>query len=89
MEKLRDECSVRIVGTSDHAEDDFYESDLTGPLAIALGSEEKGLRRLTEENCDELVRIPMLGEVECLNVSNAAAVCLFESVRQRGAAGLP
>ena len=83
MEKLRDELEVRIVGTSDRAMADLYECDLTGPLAFAMGSEEKGLRRLSEENCNELVRIPMLGGVECLNVSNATAVCLFESVRQR------
>lgn len=83
MEKLRDELEVRIVGTSDRAMADLYECDLTGPLAFAMGSEEKGLRRLSEENCNELVRIPMMGGVECLNVSNATAVCLFESVRQR------
>ena len=48
-----------------------------------MGAEEKGLRRLTKEKCDELVQIPMQGTVECLNVSAAAAVCLFEAVRQR------
>lgn len=83
LEKLREDLGIRIVGTSDRAVVDLYDCDLTGPLAIVLGSEEKGMRRLTEENCDEHVRIPMLGGVECLNVSNAAAVCLFESVRQR------
>lgn len=83
LHRLREELGVRIVGTSDRATGDLYETDLTGPLAVVLGSEEKGMRRLTEENCDELIRIPMLGSVECLNVSNAAAVCLFESVRQR------
>ncbi|MCB1230351.1 MAG: 23S rRNA (guanosine(2251)-2'-O)-methyltransferase RlmB [Verrucomicrobiae bacterium] len=83
MERLREDFGIRIVGTSDRATADLYESDLTGPLAFAMGSEEKGIRRLTEENCNELVRIPMLGGVECLNVSNATAVCLFESVRQR------
>ncbi len=83
MERLREELGIRIVGTSDHATGHFYDCDLTGPLAFAMGSEEKGLRRLTEENCDELVAIPMSGSVECLNVSNATAVCLFEAVRQR------
>jgi 23S rRNA (guanosine2251-2'-O)-methyltransferase len=83
LERLRDDLGVKVVGTSDRAAGDLYACDLTGPLALALGSEEKGLRRLTEENCDELVRIPMLGAVECLNVSNATAVCLFEAVRQR------
>ena len=82
LERLR-EAGVRVIGTSDRATADLYDCDLTGPVAITMGSEEKGMRRLTEENCDELIRIPMMGDVECLNVSNAAAVCLFESVRQR------
>ena len=84
MERLREECGVRLVGTSDQATTGLYETDLTGPLAIVMGGEEAGLRRLTTENCDELIRIPMLGEVPCLNVSAATAVCLFEAVRQRG-----
>lgn len=83
LERLREEAGVRVIGTSDRALSDLYECDLTGSVAITMGSEEKGMRRLTEENCDELIRIPMRGEVECLNVSNAAAVCLFESLRQR------
>ena len=49
-----------------------------------MGAEAEGMRRLTEERCDFLVRIPMLGHVECLNVSVATGVCLFEAVRQRG-----
>jgi 23S rRNA (guanosine2251-2'-O)-methyltransferase len=83
LERLREEFGVRVIGTSDRARVELYQCDLTGPLAIVMGSEEKGLRRLTEEHCDELIRIPMMGAVECLNVSNATAVCLFESVRQR------
>jgi 23S rRNA (guanosine2251-2'-O)-methyltransferase len=84
LEKLHaDHQPIRVVGTADAAEDLIYEVDLTGPLVIAMGSEEKGLRRLTMENCDHLVKIPMAGEVECLNVSSASAVCLFEAVRQR------
>ncbi len=83
MTFLRERHFVRIVGTSDQASSDLFQTTLTGPLAIALGAEESGLRRLTSENCDELTRIPMLGKVECLNVSAAAAVCLFEAVRQR------
>ncbi|MCB1087978.1 MAG: 23S rRNA (guanosine(2251)-2'-O)-methyltransferase RlmB [Verrucomicrobiae bacterium] len=86
LEKLREDHAMRVVGTSDRATADLYETNLTGRLALVMGSEEKGMRRLTEENCDELIRIPMMGSVECLNVSNAAAVCLFESVRQRLAA---
>ena len=83
MEKLQGEFGVRVVGTADEAGTSLYDADFTGPLAIAMGAEEKGLRRLTQEKCDELVQIPMLGNVECLNVSAAAAVCLFEAVRQR------
>ena len=83
MTTLRDDYHVRIVGTSDQATVDLYDIELTGPLAIALGAEESGLRRLTTEHCDELIRIPMAGKVDCLNVSTATAVCLFEAVRQR------
>jgi 23S rRNA (guanosine2251-2'-O)-methyltransferase len=54
-------------------------------LALVLGAEEKGMRRLTEENCDFLAKLPMAGKVECLNVSVATGVCLFEAVRQRSA----
>ena len=75
---------VRVVGTADDAKSTLYEADLTGPLAIAMGFEGSGLRRLTRERCDEFVRIPMSGEVDCLNVSVATGVCLFEAKRQRG-----
>ncbi len=85
MSKLRDDHQIRIVGTSDQATIDLYDTKLTGPLAITLGAEENGMRRLTSEQCDELIRIPMSGKVECLNVSAATAVCLFEAVRQRRA----
>lgn len=83
LEKIRDDYGIRIFGTADQADCDLYECDLIGPIAIVLGAEEKGIRRLTAENCDVLIRIPMAGNVTCLNVSNAAAVCLFEAVRQR------
>ena len=87
MEKLK-EAGVWIVGTSDHAASkSLYDLDLKGPLAIVMGAEEKGMRRLTEENCDFLAAIPMAGKVECLNVSVATGVCLFEAVRQRAVAG--
>ena len=78
---------MRIVGTSDEAKDTLYDADLTGPLAIAMGFEGSGLRRLTQKQCDVLVRIPMAGAVECLNVSVATGVCLFEANRQRSRAG--
>lgn len=73
-----------IAGTSDHqGTQDLYETDLSGPLALVMGSEAKGMRRLTTENCDFLLSISMAGFVECLNVSVATGVCLFEIVRQR------
>ena len=83
MEKLK-AAGLWLVGTSDHAKSkSIYELDLKGPLALVMGAEEKGMRRLTEENCDFLASIPMAGKVECLNVSVATGVCLFEAVRQR------
>jgi 23S rRNA (guanosine2251-2'-O)-methyltransferase len=85
MERLKG-AGLWLVGTTDHADKSLYETDLTGPLALVLGAEEKGMRRLTEEHCDFLAVIPMAGEVGCLNVSVAAGVCLFEAVRQRRAA---
>ena len=76
---------VRVVGAADDAPATLYEADLRGPLAIVLGAEGKGLRQLTRTSCDALVRIPMRGAVESLNVSVAAGVCLFEARRQRDA----
>ncbi|MDB6076486.1 MAG: methyltransferase, TrmH family, group 3 [Akkermansiaceae bacterium] len=84
MEQLK-KAGLWFVGTSDQATKSIYEMDLKGPLALVLGAEEKGMRRLTEENCDFLARIPMAGKVECLNVSVSAGVCLYEAVRQRAA----
>jgi 23S rRNA (guanosine2251-2'-O)-methyltransferase len=82
MEQLK-KAGVWLVGTTDHTDKLLYELDLKGPLAIVLGAEEKGMRRLTEENCDFLAKLPMAGKVECLNVSVSAGVCLYEAVRQR------
>lgn len=83
MEQLK-EKGLWLVGTSDHAgSKSLYELDLKGPLALVLGAEQKGMRRLTMENCDFLAKIPMSGQVECLNVSVATGVCLYEAVRQR------
>jgi 23S rRNA (guanosine2251-2'-O)-methyltransferase len=76
-------AGFRVFGTADEAGSSLYAADLSGPLAWVLGSEDKGLRRLVREHCDELVSIPMLGSVESLNVSVAAGVVLFETVRQR------
>jgi len=82
---LRDlkERGVWLVGTDDAADRTLFEADLTGPLALVMGSEGEGLRRLTRECCDQLVSIPMAGAVESLNVSVATGVVLFEAVRQR------
>lgn len=77
------ERGVWIVGTAGDAEVDLYGADLPESVAWVLGSEGEGLRRLTRERCDLLVRIPMLGQVESLNVSVAAGLCLYESRRRR------
>lgn len=77
------EQGIWLVGTDDEASVSLYEQDLTGPLAIVMGSEGAGLRRLTRECCDHLVSIPMAGELSSLNVSVATGVTLFEAVRQR------
>jgi len=85
MEHLK-KAGLWLVGTTDHTDKSIYDLDLKGPLALVLGAEEKGMRRLTEENCDFLAKIPMSGKVECLNVSVSAGVCLYEAVRQRALA---
>ncbi|MGI4813849.1 MAG: 23S rRNA (guanosine(2251)-2'-O)-methyltransferase RlmB [Janthinobacterium lividum] len=77
------EAGVRVVGTADEADATLYETALDGPLALVMGAEGEGMRRLTRETCDELIRIPMFGSVESLNVSVASGVCLFEAARQR------
>src|SRR5947207_3730857 len=77
------ERNIWIVGADERAEKTLFEADLPPSIAWVLGAEGEGMRRLTRENCDLLVRIPMAGEVESLNVSVSAGVCLFESVRRR------
>jgi 23S rRNA (guanosine2251-2'-O)-methyltransferase len=79
------EREMKIIGASDDAASTLYDVDLSGPLALVLGAEGKGLRQLTRNTCDVLVQIPMAGAVESLNVSVAAGVCLYEVVRQRRA----
>jgi 23S rRNA (guanosine2251-2'-O)-methyltransferase len=81
--KALKESGIWLAGTTDQAEQSLFEADLGGPLALVMGSEGKGMRRLTAELCDFHVRIPMQGTVASLNVSVATAVCLFEIVRQR------
>ncbi|MBB5036275.1 23S rRNA (guanosine(2251)-2'-O)-methyltransferase RlmB [Prosthecobacter dejongeii] len=82
MEKLK-KLGIWIVGTADETTKSIYDLDLKGPTAIVMGAEGDGMRRLTGEHCDFLVRIPMAGRVPCLNVSVATGVSLFEVVRQR------
>ena len=83
------EAGVWVVGTAAEAESDLFSSKLEGPLALVLGAEGTGLRRLTAETCDQLVSIPMFGTVESLNVSVASGICLYEARRQRGLAADP
>jgi 23S rRNA (guanosine2251-2'-O)-methyltransferase len=78
------ERDIWIVGTAGEAEQDIYTADWPQAVALVMGAEGEGMRRLTRENCDQLVRIPMHGSVESLNVSVAAGVCLFEARRRRG-----
>jgi len=80
---LQSEAGVWVVGAAGEAETSLYQTDLNGPLALVMGGEEKGMRRLTREACDLLVKLPMLGSVESLNVSVACGICLFESNRKR------
>ncbi|HLW05682.1 MAG TPA: 23S rRNA (guanosine(2251)-2'-O)-methyltransferase RlmB [Azoarcus sp.] len=77
-------AGIRVIGTAAEAPQSLYEADLSGPVALVLGSEGEGMRRLTRETCDERVHIPLHGSVESLNVSVASGICLFETRRQRG-----
>tara|TARA_B100000446_G_scaffold34508_1_gene30123 strand:+ start:890 stop:1627 length:738 start_codon:yes stop_codon:yes gene_type:complete len=82
LRKLQ-ELGVWIIGTAGEADQAVYQQDLKGPMALVMGAEGPGMRRLTRECCDGLINIPMAGEVSSLNVSVATGVCLFEAVRQR------
>jgi 23S rRNA (guanosine2251-2'-O)-methyltransferase len=82
MRELK-EREIWIVGTAGEVDDTVYSGQLTGPLALVIGAEGEGMRRLTREHCDQLVQIPMFGSVSSLNASVATGVCLFEAVRQR------
>ncbi|MDT0595344.1 23S rRNA (guanosine(2251)-2'-O)-methyltransferase RlmB [Glaciecola petra] len=74
---------VWVIGTAGEAEQLIYDCKIQGPTALVMGAEGKGMRRLTRETCDELVKLPMAGSVSSLNVSVATGICLFEVVRQR------
>jgi 23S rRNA (guanosine2251-2'-O)-methyltransferase len=78
------ERGIWCIGTSGDADKTLYQTELTGPVALVLGAEGEGMRQLTRKTCDALVRIPMQGAVESLNVSVASGVCLYEALRQRG-----
>lgn len=82
LKQLQD-LQVWVMGTAGEAEQSVYAVDLKGPTALVMGAEGDGMRRLTRETCDELIKIPLLGSVSSLNVSVATGVCLFEAVRQR------
>ena len=85
LEKLKQQ-GVWLYGTAGEAQQSVYEVDLKGPVALIMGAEGKGMRRLTREHCDYLINLPMAGAVSSLNVSVATGICLFEVVRQRAKA---
>ncbi len=89
LKMLQEEHRIWVMGAAGEAEKSIYTTDLKGPLALVMGSEGKGMRRLTREHCDNVFSIPMAGEVSSLNVSVSAGVCLFEAVRQRKPATPP
>lgn len=82
LKKLQ-EAGIWLQGAAGEAAVELYQADLRGPLAVVMGAEGEGLRRLTRECCDGLISIPMAGTVSSLNVSVATGICLFEAVRQR------
>ena len=82
IRELKD-AGVWVLGAAGETETTIYQASLSGPLALAMGAEGDGLRRLTKELCDGLVKIPMFGAVSSLNVSVATGICLYEAVRQR------
>ena len=82
MDLLKDQ-GIWLYGAAGEADTSLYATDLKGPLGLVMGNEGKGLRRLTRERCDGLIRLPMRGHVESLNVSVATGVCLYEALRQR------
>jgi 23S rRNA (guanosine2251-2'-O)-methyltransferase len=86
LRHLQQKHRVFVIGAAGEARTDLYQADLTGPLALVMGAEGAGLRRLTRETCDQLARLPMHGQVESLNVSVATGICLYEALRQRAGA---
>lgn len=82
LRTLKDQ-GVWLIGTAGEAKATLFQADFNGPVALVMGAEGKGMRRLTREHCDQLINIPMLGHVDSLNVSVATGVCLYEALRQR------
>ena len=82
LRTLKDQ-GVWLIGTAGEAKATVYQADFRGPVALVMGAEGTGMRRLTREHCDQLINIPMLGHVDSLNVSVATGVCLYEALRQR------
>ncbi|NQU88485.1 MAG: RNA methyltransferase, partial [Mariniphaga sp.] len=81
------ESGLKIVATSEKTDQLFTQVDMNPPLAIVMGSEEKGISFQLLKNCDELVKIPILGKIESLNVSVACSIMVYEAIRQRGLNG--
>ncbi|WP_323752937.1 23S rRNA (guanosine(2251)-2'-O)-methyltransferase RlmB [Marinobacter sp.] len=82
LRELKDQ-GVWLIGTAGESDANVFQADFKGPVALVMGAEGKGMRRLTREHCDQLVNIPMHGHVDSLNVSVATGVCLYEALRQR------
>jgi 23S rRNA (guanosine2251-2'-O)-methyltransferase len=82
IKELKDK-GMWIIGTDSNADDLYYEKDLTGPIAIIIGSEGRGMNRLTKENCDMLVKIPQMGKITSLNASVSGGIIMFEALKQR------
>lgn len=78
------EKAIWVVGTAGEATQSVFDCKMNGPIALVMGAEGKGMRRLTRERCDELIKLPMHGTVSSLNVSVATGICLYEILRQRG-----
>lgn len=83
LRHLQDAHGIFVIGTAGETGVAVFDADLSGPLALVVGAEGEGMRRLTRDICDQLVSLPMAGRVESLNVSVAAGICLYEAVRQR------
>jgi 23S rRNA (guanosine2251-2'-O)-methyltransferase len=82
IEELQ-QAGYQVIGLAGEATESIYDTELTGRIALVFGAEGEGMRRLTRERCDALVRLPMEGSVESLNVSVACGVCCYEALRQR------